>query len=255
MRELIVGVASISDPEMLKACILSLREQRGLSSEDVYVVCNSGRVLEECRAWERLGVNVRYPGTNIGTCASWNWFVSCASVSLRLGVLILGDDVVLRDPETYASMCRAVAGETRAFWEIKGLGFSGFGLPLAVTEEVGLFDENLWPAYFEDNDYHRRVNLRGIPTRSLHTPFDHVGSGSLRRWTEWEWWNAAYAFVTNSSWYMEKWGGPPGREVFEEPWDGHPELAWSVKDRLMRDEVARRTRPKWDYDNHPERVC
>ena len=248
MRELIVGIATVSDPEMLKSCMAILKDQQDLLSEDVYLVCNSGRVLEECRAWERVGVNVAYPGTNLGTCASWNRFVDYASRRKKLGAFIIGDDVLLEDPQTYSAMCHNVVSESRAFWEVKGLGFSGFALPLAVVEDVGIFDEGLWPAYFEDNDYHRRVNLRGIPTRSLFTPFYHVGSGSLRMWREWEVWNAMYAFGTNSHWYFGKWGGSPGSEVFVKPWDGHPEESWSVRDRLMSQEVVRSSCPAWDYD-------
>jgi hypothetical protein len=32
-----------------------------------------------------------------------------------------------------------------------------------VVEEVGLYDERLYPLYFDDNDYQRRIEKAGLP--------------------------------------------------------------------------------------------
>jgi hypothetical protein len=82
------------------------------------------------------------------------------------------------------------------------------------------FDERFRPAYFEDNDYHRRVILGGEGDRifGVNLPFHHVGSATLDRAPEAR---AAFApkFERNRAYYVEKWGGLPGSETFTTPFN------------------------------------
>ena len=82
---------------------------------------------------------------------------------------------------------------------------------------VGPFDERFYPAYFEDNDYHYRIQLAGL--RAVTYPpamFYHYGSRTQ---------NEATAvplvpgsvFDENRRRYVQKWGGPPGQEQFRNP--------------------------------------
>ena len=41
--------------------------------------------------------------------------------------------------------------------------FACFGISKRIVERIGFFDENFYPAYFEDNDYRYRGELAGIP--------------------------------------------------------------------------------------------
>lgn len=94
------------------------------------------------------------------------------------------------------------------------------------------FDEDFAPAYYEDNDYHRRLILAGEGERifGVNLPFHHIqgGSGSLRELQrqaeergedakrefgqKWE-----AQFGRSRQHYLEKWGGLPGGERFETP--------------------------------------
>lgn len=97
-------------------------------------------------------------------------------------------------------------------------------LSVKTWEKVGRFDEQFWPAYYEDNDYVRRLELAGI-----HTP-DHripklsrlVLSGTE---TTAETLTAglipAGVYGANATRYEEKWGGPPGHERFIVPYGTH----------------------------------
>jgi GT2 family glycosyltransferase len=48
-----------------------------------------------------------------------------------------------------------------------------------VVEEVGLYDERLYPLYFDDNDYHRRIRHAGLPIRRIDAIVHHDNSSSL----------------------------------------------------------------------------
>jgi len=82
---------------------------------------------------------------------------------------------------------------------------------------VGSFDERLYPAYFEDNDYHYRIRLAGMRAIT-HPPamFYHYGSR-----TQNEAGGAPLVpgnvFDENRRRYIQKWGGPPGCEQFRKP--------------------------------------
>ncbi|KAK7199572.1 hypothetical protein NESM_000936500 [Novymonas esmeraldas] len=59
-----------------------------------------------------------------------------------------------------------------AYWAVSRL----------ALEVVGLFDENCYPAYFEDTDYIRRMHLLGLQEYRVPgwetTPLLHIGGGS-----------------------------------------------------------------------------
>jgi hypothetical protein len=93
---------------------------------------------------------------------------------------------------------------------------------------IGYFDQNFWPAYFEDADYFRRLELSGIPTlwdeRILleHNRSQTVRADFLlkRLHAERTWRNEQY--------YLRKWGGLrgwggpdalPGQELFPHPFN------------------------------------
>lgn len=54
-----------------------------------------------------------------------------------------------------------------------------FSLGEEVVQAVGLFDEGLHPAYFEDNDYERRCRHSGVPIAHTDVPVHHDNSSTL----------------------------------------------------------------------------
>lgn len=49
-----------------------------------------------------------------------------------------------------------------------------------VVEEVGLYDERLYPLYFDDNDYQRRIENAGLPIRRIDAIVHHDNSSTLK---------------------------------------------------------------------------
>lgn len=83
------------------------------------------------------------------------------------------------------------------------------------------FDENFLGAYFEDNDYHYRMQVGGDGSRifGVNIPYLHFASQTVNRSPEIA---AAFAkkFERNRDYYRLKWGGDPGSEAFKVPFDG-----------------------------------
>lgn len=238
---LLLGAATIANPALANDFAVRALTQKGLEPRDIVLVCNSDRVKEACRSWEQQGVTVHYPEANLGTCASWNYILEKAWERGRDGAFILNDDVWFNDDAGYQAMLERVEQFDGFLYFVRGLGFSGFCVTRRVWDLVGPFDEGFWPAYFEDNDYHWRAKQKGVEWVDVYADVAHLGSASLRKWKEWEDWNAKIVFVINRMRYVEKWGGQPGQERWTEAWGGMPERRWSTKEWLR----AHDHRPPW----------
>ena len=84
------------------------------------------------------------------------------------------------------------------------------------------FDENFAPAFFEDNDFHRQVELGGDGDRifSINVPYLHYGSQTIKQWTGERREKFDQAFVKCREYYVSKWGGMPHHETFDRPFGG-----------------------------------
>ena len=67
-----------------------------------------------------------------------------------------------------------------------GIGFTGlccggewstFAITRRLVEYIGFFDENIYPAYYEDTDYAFRIHLSGM--KAYHFPRIHLIHGSI----------------------------------------------------------------------------
>lgn len=95
-------------------------------------------------------------------------------------------------------------------------------LSVACYEQLGPFDENFSPAYYEDSDMVRRMFLAGVHTPSH--PMRKVGPPEFVATCE----TAATlraglidagCYERNRLLYERKWGGPPFHETYARPYD------------------------------------
>lgn len=108
-----------------------------------------------------------------------------------------------------------------------GPDFSCFCVDRRLFEIVGKFDENFVPAYHEDNDMHRRIQLAGYEGYAV-TPYWHYRSGTIRGDGERRAVLDGGGFAASRSYYCRKWGvlddgrNPIGRETYTAPFNGRP---------------------------------
>lgn len=96
--------------------------------------------------------------------------------------------------------------------------FSAFMMSEDAWAKVGEFDEAFVPAYFEDNDYHYRVNLSGMKAIVLPTAmFYHFASKTAPIAS------TNFTFEMNRAYFIAKWGDMPSKERFK--------TAFNVADR------------------------
>jgi GT2 family glycosyltransferase len=167
---------------------------------------------------------------NLGVSKGWNAGIKRAIYQGQDFVLISNDDVVL-GPGTIAKLVASMAlgfdlvsVTARNSLDVRddpGFGeapdFSCFMIrPKLFTDKFGFFDEEFSPAYFEDNDMHYRMKLAGgMAVNRLDAVSMHKGSVTQN-------WNGQQVvtgdmFRLNESYYILKWGGGPGNEIYTKP--------------------------------------
>lgn len=103
----------------------------------------------------------------------------------------------------------------------------GFIFTPSLIEKVGLLDENFFPGYFEDNDYKRRIKLANADIVHLPLHNIHDRSSTLNSSIRFKQKNQ-YTFQQNYMYYIDKWGGKPGQEKYDTPFNqGLPINYWT----------------------------
>lgn len=109
-----------------------------------------------------------------------------------------------------------------------------------ILRDVGMFDENFVPAYFEDCDYGYRAALVGHRMGTCEqTSVYHLGSGTLEHDPVFREAHDAL-FIGNRDYYLRKWGGLPGQERYKTPFN----VAWLTG----YIDPTRRGRPYGEHD-------
>ena len=104
-----------------------------------------------------------------------------------------------------------------------------------IFDAIGYIDVNFYPAYYEDNDYVRRAVNAGITKscRVLNSIYFHFWSRTIHQGTGGEY-HPKY-FHENRTFYMRKWGGDFGHELWNVPFNG---VQYFLGDVILQPELA-----------------
>jgi GT2 family glycosyltransferase len=139
------------------------------------LIVDNGGELDTIRFNENLiNVHIVNLPSNLGVAGSWNlgiklfphhdrWFFASNDMVYLPGALESLSEA-RRDEITISDMF--------PFWHTFSIGEE-------VVRKVGLFDEALYPAYFEDNDYERRAVHKNVHIRSVFIPTQHENSSTI----------------------------------------------------------------------------
>jgi len=155
-------------------------------------------------------------GLNMGVASSWNWFMR--NVPMEHGFMIISND----DVEFYKDTVRLFYEEMQKPEIDMVIGESGewsmYTLSKKLFDEVGGFDENFYPAYFEDNDFCYRMKLINKEfVHAKHISYGHQTSSTLAAFNDQQTEQHHQNFRKNRAYYNNKWGGLPMQERFTVP--------------------------------------
>ncbi len=149
---------------------------------------------------------------NTGVAASWNFL--CDHIFKRgyQNAIILNDDIFWG--ATHTEVEAFLTRYSQKHFITTPLDWCNFILPKSTYVRIGRFDEQFFPAYFEDNDYDYRLKLEGLELykHSFLLPVIHKVSQTSELDD-----SILMEYEANKSRYIAKWGGEPLRELFLEP--------------------------------------
>lgn len=158
---------------------------------------------------------------NLGVARAWNLIHR----QLDTDYIIIANDDVAVHPETIEALYYG-AKEHNDSPIIYGNGaianvYSLFVLRQWAFQKYGGFDEQFYPAYFEDNDMVYRLHTleKHAPINIERATYNHVGSSTLQKYTAEEMSMHHTTFQANQAYYIRKWGGLPTQEVFTRPFN------------------------------------
>ncbi len=169
--------------------------QRMLGSFDhdvdrLYIVDNGGVVTsDDVKDFRANNIHIADPGFNMGVAGSWNfiiraniqaawWLIGCNDIRISPGCIA----EVVENMESYSGqphMCRVVMGNESSW----GNHFGLFALNPEAIDMIGWFDENIYPIYFEDNDYMERIKRaekNGFTVTFVQSNTHHEGNQSYK---------------------------------------------------------------------------
>lgn len=203
-EQFILGIPTLCRHDLLSECI-STALSGTCPPHLVYVIDNGGgfRYLDD-------RVRVITPPDNLGVARSWNLLHKLAS---KYPLLITNDDI--RFEKDTCEIALSTNGPLVAI-----SGWACFLQREECWRTVGEYDEEFWPAYFEDNDYHYRMKLAGLDcVIPVGAAVVHAGSATLHALPEIHRRTIAHHFELNKAYYVRKWGGLPSYECFSHAFD------------------------------------
>lgn len=211
-------IPTLNRYDLLVKCLLSA--EAGTLKPDKYFIIDNGLHLnfKEMPAEFSNRILIVKTRFNLGVARSWNWFID----NVEDNIVLCNDDIEFYED----SLEKLLAGYDENFITYPAEGCTSFSciqLPRKIINAVGHFDEALSPyyAYFEDNDYHYRMLLRGFTIKSVAgCRVKHIGSATMKNFTELELTMHHNKFREARARYIEKWGGQPAEEKFKVPFDG-----------------------------------
>jgi GT2 family glycosyltransferase len=176
-------------------------------------------------------VEVFRPPTPLSVSASWN------EAFRRFGdwIIVANDDVEI-GPDTIAEFVRAAESTPKPLITSNiGQGFPMFLLKQQAFRDVGPFDEQFAPAYYEDTDYLHRLHKAGLGVVRIDAGVRHGPGGTSAKEAGLD---LEAILAANLARYVAKWGGPPGREAqpasAPQRWSREQEVARLERRRAVR---------------------
>ena len=219
MKEVNVCVPTLNRYDLLEKLIESTLHST-LKVNKVYIIDNG-------QGLDNFFLNTKYPdyldiqyfGYNLGVAASWNWFGKYVP-EYRI---ICNDDLIFY-PDTLEKIINSCIKDHICYpGGITNMNsFSCFLWNDEIIEKVGWFDETISPnyGYFEDNDYSHRMGKVGVGLFAIHdASLEHNTSSTIKAFSAPEMSQHHKKFNNAKENYRKKWGGLPGNEKYETPYN------------------------------------
>lgn len=180
----VIGVPIVNGVKWLKRLIDSI----DYPVNELFIVDNNGRgelqeELDRLKLIEHKfikNIKVCHLPSNIGCSGAWNLIIKCY-MNAPYWVIVNND--VAFTPGLLEELVKKSKDETCGMVKGEEFQWDLFLIKDWVIQQCGLFDENFYPAYLEDCDYHIRllnknISITHLEKKHLHGDMGYKTSGS-----------------------------------------------------------------------------
>jgi GT2 family glycosyltransferase len=221
----VIGVPIVNGVHWLKRLIDSI----DYPTDNLFIINNNGRdqITKELDDLTKIDhkfikqIKVCHLPSNIGCSGAWNLIIKCY---MMCPYWIIANHDICFSPGLLENMVNSSENEDIGIVKGKKFQWDLFLIKDFVIQECGLFDENFYPAYVEDCDYHIRLMLKNIETSVVDIPYlhgdvDYETTGSQTWRTDYSLKEKLdYSHDCNMYYIAEKWGS----NWRDSNWEYHP---------------------------------
>lgn len=234
----VIGITVINRGDLLLRLVKSIDYPYG---KMVIIHNGYGRDPEVAEAIDWITVNLHdvYVCRSVqgfGVAASWNRIVRDFPAPYHF---ILSNDIQFT-PGDMAKLVEEAITAPSPSMVVGNQGLAFFIVTREGIERVGYFDENFYPAYFEDCDWGIRLERTGekltvVPgVNAIHGEAPYWGSSTIKSDAEYSKKNGI-TFSLNQAYFLRKWGAlpPTNPQMFQHPFNdpNWPVTRWELQPR------------------------
>ena len=210
MKNFAIGIPTLNRADLLNQALHHYFKI--FKNTEIFIIDNgSQQILSRDHLF-----NIDSPPENLGVSKSWNMLCDKIFETYEYA-LILNDDIEMGTSET------AISGFINSFEFDIARCYSQFHLcSFIITKDCFSnyrFDENFYPAYFEDRDMLYRLKLDGRKTIEHYSLNPHIFRNSQTISHEGGDPSVNKDFSKLAKLYVDKWGGPPNQETYKTPYN------------------------------------
>lgn len=207
-NKLIIAIPTLNRADLLNEAIANYFED---FPETHIAICDNGKQNIITREKNFM---IYRPENSLSVSDSWNMLMDYASKINATHVLMLNDDIYLGKTEKEINW---LVNRYENIPFINSLqNWCSFILKVDAWKQIGVFDGENFPNYFNDNDYctrMQRMNLQRINTEYLN-PIIYRNSMTIAKDP-----SLNNRFLEYRQKYIEKWGGVPSEEKYKTPFN------------------------------------
>lgn len=223
MHRLNILIPTINRKDLLRESLLTLDKQ--LEDFNKLLIIDNGHqniheIIHDLNMFKSQQIDIYESPNNLGVAGSWNFGIKYFR-DFGDSLLVMNDDIVIGEDQlkkintildlgwlVTSSFLWSIFLISKPCWEY------------FLNKDGYVFDENFFPAYFEDNDFAYRLILARTDNNNeiLHRgsreldPIIQRNSMTIKKDSK-----LNGNFGKNERYFIKKWGGRPGHEKFKKP--------------------------------------
>lgn len=202
--KLVVAIPTINRADLLNEALAKYFED----FKDTHIaICDNGN--QEIITREENFMIYR-PQENLGVAKSWNMLIDYSDKIGATHVLMLNDDIYLGKNENELNLL--LKNNLDADFINSFHNWCSYILTVDIWKKAGKFDEEFFPAYFEDNSFDYKMTLVGAKKTwtSFLDPIVYRNSMTIAKDP-----TLNQKFMQNKQMYINMWGGLPSEEKYK----------------------------------------